>query len=481
MDSIGTHDGREEAHEAPSRSVQLLLVGSILLLAGLVQHAWSAQPSVRYLLTEAVVDHDTLTLDTHANLLDVDYARHDGHVYSDKAPYQPLLAVPAYQAFRWLGGEAFPRGSGRIDPNAFHWGRWWVSFSTSSVPGALLAVTMYRLVWRVRPAHAAAVAAALSIGTILLPLASDLFGHVLSALFIGVGWALARPSDASPWRLFAAGLLLSAAVGTEFPAAVVATAVGVAVLASRGWRRIGPLVAGGIVGSLPLLAYNWAAFGSPFETAYQGNLANFDQQGALGLYGVVWPQADEVWKAMFGDRGLLTLTPICALALGGAVLTIARRHADRRDGILALVVVMAMWLLSAGVDGYGGGSPGPRYMIPAIPFLGIPLSEMWDRLPRLCSVVAILSAVPMVLATMTAPLVATDFDRSLRYWVDRAAGGHLARNLPAEVFGVGWALPALMALGLALAFGAALRPGPASTSPVTSTQAPPATGAGRDR
>ena len=56
-------------------------------------------------LTAAIWDDGTLVLDRYEAQLSVDRAVRDGHLYSDKAPGQPLLAVPFYAMYRGVGGE----------------------------------------------------------------------------------------------------------------------------------------------------------------------------------------------------------------------------------------------------------------------------------------------------------------------------------------------------------------------------------------
>ena len=296
----------------------------------------------------------------------------------------------------------------------------------------------------------------------LLPFANALFGHVMAAMFLTGCWLLVRGPSPSTRALLGAGVLMGASVGTEFTAVIPGVVIVVAVLVANRMKPTAWLALGGAVGTLPLLVYNWLAFDNPFKTAYQGSLANFKGSGAFGVYNLEAPKLEELQKAMIGDRGLLTLTPICALAIAGAVIAIVQRTATRSDAVMGLVILVLMWLMSAGIDGYGGASPGPRYLIPALPFLAIPLAEAWRRYPRLCSATALAGAIPMIAATMTAPLLATDYTQSLRYWLDRLGGGRVARSVPGELFG-DWALYAVVVVGLACAATAILLDRPPST------------------
>jgi hypothetical protein len=211
--------------------------------------------------------------------------------------------------------------------------------------------------------------------------------------------------------------------------------------------------AGSLVGAIPLFAYNTIAFGNPLETAYQGNLQNFQGSGAFGVYNLVAPQADELRRALIGDRGLLTLTPICLLALAGGVIAIIQRAPARRDAIMAGVILVTMLLASAGIDGLGGASPGPRYLIPAIPFLAVPLAEAWRRVPLVCYAATAVGVVAMAAATMTAPLVRSGYTMSLSYWLHRVVEGRVTRSVPGELVG-DWLLYVSVIAGIGCAIAA---------------------------
>lgn len=68
---------------------------------------------------------------------------------------------------------------------------------------------------------------------------------------------------------------------------------------------------------------------------------------------------------------------------------------------MAAAMLGGYFLLQAGwPNPWGGESPGPRYMIPALPFLAIPLASL-DRVRMLWLATAV-GFVPMSLATVTA-------------------------------------------------------------------------------
>lgn len=408
----------------------LLLAFGILLLAGPLVQEWDAQAAPRYSLTAAVVEHHTLELDRYEPALYIDRAQYRGHTYSDKAPYQPLLAVPALGLWDLVGGEVFPIRPDqdgaylRLQDDVDHRGLWWVTLWSSTFPAIALAIATRRMVASVHPAQATAVAVAMAVGTLLLPFASLLFGHVLAALFVALAWSRLREPQLTVRRALVGGLWLGAAVGTEYTVALVAAVALVATWVAAGLARAAWLSVGTVVATLPLLLYNWLVFEDPFEVAYQGHLPNFQGSGALGVYNLTVPKGEEVWRALFSSKGLFVLTPVMVLAFAGCALAIRGRGPTRRDAVVALTCFVLLLAASTGIDGIGGASPGPRYLIPVLPLFAIPLAEAWRRVPRLAAAATAVGAAWMVLAAATFPLAA-----SVRTWWEAAEAGVLASNV----------------------------------------------------
>jgi hypothetical protein len=203
------------------------------------------------------------------------------------------------------------------------------------------------------------------------------------------------------------------------------------------------------------MIYNWVTFDSPFTVSYQGHLPHFQGQGALGVYNLKAPQFEEMLRALIGDRGLLVLTPIMALAVWGCYLAIRERLPTRRDAIIAIIMLVLMLPISAGVDGYGGGAPGPRYLITVFPFFAIPLALAWSRAPRLCVAATTVGVFFMVLATITDPIPSSAVPFAPELWFRRLVDGRLAPSIPGDVLNK-WlvlttAAAGLGALGYALA------------------------------
>lgn len=389
---------------SPSRLDRLAAVGitrGVLALCllwvvavGPIVHDLTAQGAPRVALTGAIHDDQDIKIDGY--LVGFDYAERDGHTYSDKAPGQEVLALPAYAAARALGAEAavVPRVAENLT-------LWWVTFATAGLPALaiilLVAMASHR---RGTPVPLPALAA-LSFGTMLLPFAANLYGHVLGAALGYAAWLVLDRSSIGWRRGAVAGGLLALAVSVEYPLAIMGVALVVLLAVRRHWSALVAFAAAGVPFAVGLALYQDAAFGSPFSSGYTGK--SYHQGAALLITGI--PDPATLAQVLFGSRGLLLFTPVVAVGIYGLV----RRWRDERDdgAAVALGVVVGFVLLQAGwVNPWGGDGPGPRYVIPMLPFLGIGLAHAWRSLPAIVRRwVLLVSLVSMVLPTITFHLV----------------------------------------------------------------------------
>ena len=265
--------------------------------------------------------------------------------------------------------------------------------------------------------RALAVTFALMLGSIALPPAVNLYAHSLSALLGYAAWAAIADGEPSRSRVVLAGFLAAAAVATEYELAIVAAVVAVVVLC-RAPRRVLFFVAGAIPATAALAFYQWRAFGAPWHTPfayYAGTL------GGTTHGGYTVPRTQWLLDATIGNRGLLVTSPIVLLAVAAALVVAWKRPALRLEGAVALVVFAAYLALVAGWTGTPWlEEPGPRYLIPAIPFLAVPLAACWRRVRVLGWCAALWGGFLMIGAATTFILVATN-DTPVNAYVNRLA------------------------------------------------------------
>ena len=446
-DSAAAHRMAPGARLYARHRADVLLVVVVLLMAVPIVQYMMAQQASRYAFTAALWDQQTVVLDDYEHILGVDRAVRDGHTYSDKAPGQPFFAVPAYGLYRALGGQP-----ATVNDEIGNLGLWATSVWSSAIPAAALAVLMRRLALRVTgPRAAAAAAVGLSLGTLLLPFSTLLFGHVLGSLLSLAAFALVLSPGASRRRLVLGGLVTGCAVLTEFTTAIVAVVL-VAFVAWRHGREVSWFITGGIPLALVLMAYNTAVFGGPFSFSYESS-ATFGEAHSQGLVGVQAPDPLMALRVTIGERGLFTLTPVVlAGVLGSIGLTRHGRDDGRALGIVGLVLFGLFVLLQSGwVSPFGGASPGPRYVTPSLAFLAPGVAYAFGRAPAATAAAAAFGIVTMATATLTLPLAQPTETFAFGHWILRLAEGRSITTVLTMLFGSRlWVfVPPLIAIAVA--------------------------------
>ena len=427
-----------------------------------------------------------------------DKSWHDGHFHSVKAPGLAFVTVPAYEALSAVGGRdaAADLAKNARDGDASRWARagtsrglysddprraadvreriedstptvWALGLLGVVLPALVLLLLVRRVAERVEPGYGTAAAVALGSGTMILPFSTVFFSHVLSATLAFAAFALLWRERQGPPRaplVAAAGLLAGFAITTEYPLALAAGVLGLYAM-RRSVRRAAVYAAGVAGGVAPLVAYNVWAFGSPTHSSYRGAVAIQGDTGhdVVGLndggfFGIDLPDFQIALDLLFANKGLLTLAPILGLALVGLVLLYRRGWRAEAYVIGGLFLVYLTYNSGYWLP-FGGGSPGPRFLIPVLPFLAVPLALAWRRWPGTALALAAASALLMATATATLPLIGND---DIGYWGEIVEFENFEHTL-ASVAGLdnGWLAlsPFLLAI-LAAALLAARATGP---------------------
>jgi 4-amino-4-deoxy-L-arabinose transferase-like glycosyltransferase len=418
----------------------------IALLAS--AYGWLVQPSgdnqkANYALTRALAG-GTAAIDgpIAEGAATIDVVEHDGRHYAAKPPGLAALSVPAYLALDAVG----VRVTG--DPIRPMWA---LHLWSVVLPAALLLLLVARVGDRVEPGMGLPAAVILGVSTLVLPFATLFFVHVPAALFGFAAFALLwreRDGPSRPLWLAAAGALVGLAATVDYPVGMLAPVLGAYAIARtpRATRALA-YVAGVVVGILPIFAYNWWAFGSPLHFPYDGWAApGEDPRG--GFFGASAPSLTVLLIIVFVPAGIAVLAP----AVPALVSMFGR---GLRAEALTIAAGAAVFLLhnSASTENpFGGASPGPRHLIPALPFLAVPVALALRRWPGATIGLALGGAVVMVVATTTTPLAAWDG----RSW-SRFADGEFVPTVGDELGLDGWVAMAPFFVFLAAAAAFAVR------------------------
>jgi len=412
----------------------------------------------------AIVEDGTLRIDKYvANT--VDYARVGEHYYSDKAPGVAFLGVPLYAGLKLVLDQpiiegimsrleentAFkatlrPEGTGLLEHKVrFALAQIFLTLAISILPSALLGVLIYRVVARLKLNQWSRLSIALGYGllTPVFAYAGAFYGHQLSAVLLFAAFHLVfilqgQPSAA---RLALVGLFLGYSVVSEYPAFLIAAVLGVYTLAKLYqmgcWRRlVWVVLTAGMVGA-GLMAYNAYVFGSPLDLGYSHSEL-WQSQHQAGFISLTRPHWQAIWGITFSPyRGLFLYSPFLLLAIPGFWLWWRTREM-RSEFWLALTSVLALFLfISSSIMWWGGFAVGPRYLLPMLPFLALPIAftfRRWDHLTGFKLLIAALFLWSLVVVWgLTLAGQAFPSDAILNPWLDYALpnwlAGDIARNL----------------------------------------------------
>ena len=135
--------------------------------------------------------------------------------------------------------------------------------------------------------------------------------------------------------------------------------------------------------------YQWAAFGAPWHTpaTYYAGIVNGTSRGRLLAPGIARHRAVAVREPRLVDRGADRARRDRRRGVARAV----GERDRRRHAVVGLAIVVPYLVLCAGWSGLPTlEEPGPRYLIPALPFLAVPIAAMWERLGRPAIVAGVL-------------------------------------------------------------------------------------------
>lgn len=335
----------------------------------------------------------------------------DGHLYSKKGVGSALLGLPFY----WLSLRLSDLLDSLPEIGAVR-----ALMLANALVTALTGWLLYACVRRLGYVSAVAAITALGygLGTMAWPYAKYFFSEPLTALGLMVGlWGLlafgqsgrahfaglagaglgiavlAKVANVVTWPLFAVyGFWMAFRRGGEAKGGLVQR------LVRFGAAFLLPLAIAG----LALAVYNTARTGYLLDLGYAAD-ETFSTPLWLGLAGLL----------LSPGKGLFLYSPLLLAALFGIPALLRR---DQATAVLSLGVVLVYPLLYAGwFMWWGGWSWGPRFLVPALPFLALFLAPVvdWALFPRRWWAIAVLLVLALLSFFVQILGVAVDFNQYL--------------------------------------------------------------------
>ena len=339
----------------------------------------------------------------------IDRSAYNGHLYSDKAPGLSLVEIPVAEAVRLPPPNNWPSWSLRF---------WAIRITTSGIAFLALAFMVGRVSEGLAPGFGAPSLVTFALGTLVAPFAASGFDHVPAAALGFAAFLLA-------WRRrpLAAGVAAGSATFVEYEASLVLVVIA-AYIALNGARALMRYTAGAAPPLMLLAGYDWLAFGAPWHLSYRYIANSYAVSQTAGFFGIRAPHLYSAFAVFSGSRGLLVVSPVLVAAVWG--LALIRRSYLAEACVAAAIGVLFVFLNCGYFLPYGGVSAGPRFLIPALPFLALGLGPAFAWRTRLCALLALVS----VVATTALMLVWPELNAAvpLRHSIWAAIGTRTWRN-----------------------------------------------------
>lgn len=387
----------------PSPRLRLWLAGTLFLcFLYFLPRLGDWNQNSRLDVSLAMVDHGTTAVDEYRWNAGWDVTFLHGHYYANKAPGQSLVAIPIVMAFNELLTVTGHRADVKRVAIHRYFKKLFFEFVLLQLLASILAVTIPSVVFFMiffwflgfftsSISSRVVLTLATALGTNMfaysqvfyphVPTAALLFGAFMLLYIAGSPGARARAPRlaGNPDRTaMLAGFCLGGAILFDHTSAVPGAVVGLFGLVQLP-RRSWPYFVLGTVPALAVtLAFNYLSYHNAAVTGYNaesGGVAG-TQPGVVGA-----PTGSGFWGLSFSPyRGMFFLSPFLLLTFPGIWLW--RRRGGLGWAVCAVAPVLYFIAISTVSFWHGGAAAGPRYLVPIVPFLALPVIFVLDAQHR---------------------------------------------------------------------------------------------------
>ena len=410
-------------------------------------------------LSFAIVEEGRFTIDTYCdqpNTFTKDLAVNNGHFYTSKAIGSSLVAavfyLPIYHLGKLLGVHI-----------AVAELKYVLTVLSIGLPSAIAGSLMYVLARQVTGDRFRAFVLTMvaNLGTMIFPFSVIFFGHQLAGALLFTAFFLVfqiKKADVLRWkgRVFLIGFLLGFALITEYPVApiiLILTVYYFFVIWRTPWKRSLAVLLPALGALIPIaivLFYNIAVFEQPIATGYNHSaVPEFQEQQSEGLVGIGWPDPAVIfYLTLHPALGLFWQSPVLILSLIGAW-HMWRKSPYRLEAVVSISAFLSLVVLFSGFyNWWGGWTFGPRYIIPMLPFLFLPLVYIPRRWFALVYILGAISIAQMSIAVFGLILIPDDFYKQITeaayfsyssiysYCLPLLANGQFANNIGNKFLGL---------------------------------------------
>lgn len=377
---------------------------TLVIISALFMHWGGWSENSLFDLTRAIVDRGTLTIDPDIQNTG-DRSVVNGHYYSNKAPGGAFLAVPVYAA--WKGIASFlPVDSLRSSPDP----PLIVVHDIHGVPiivdmgldlftriaillvclvpivlFGLTAVLLYRLAgqFTANTSHQLLVPFLYGFGTIGFIYSHTFATNIMGSFFtISSFYQLVKTGHHRTNRqVMLAGFAAGFGVAVDYWVSLTLPIIGLyAILTAPKHNKLQTGVrfcVAALIGLLPLLLYNTAILGTPFDLVIRHqDPAIWISSSTLGFK--LWPDPFVLIRLLIGPyRGLFVYSPLLILGVIG-LFVMAKTHRAEALTIGSLFLIF-LWAIASYWYWWGGYVFGQRFFLPIVPFLVLPIVFIMKR------------------------------------------------------------------------------------------------------
>jgi len=343
--------------------------------------------------TQAIIDHGSIQIDPYVKAECVnstsqlrfgcDNAFYKNHWYSGFAPGSSFIALPSYlvlKPFTYIIPDfvyGYPKFQVKtVLLNVF-------ATVLVLIPLAVfLSVLLYRFTGSFIKNRLYRILTSLifSFGTLFFYYSTEYEARVLAAFFSFASFYIlfkSRKSGVKPFYLFVAGFFSSMAITIEYLQVIISGILFLYLVSFLRNKKVVYYIIGAAVPVLFMLTYNYAAFDSPFKIGYNFIQGEFAQvtEGTFSSFSF-----SNLWYYTFSPKyGLFFYMPVLLLCFYGLYLGLKEKKEYWREWLVVVLVFLGYLLAITSFRYESACTFGPRYLMPVIPFMFLPLPLVMNR------------------------------------------------------------------------------------------------------